>query len=451
MKTIVTLYKKFPAEVLSMTSLLLFSSCFSPAEEGDEELESTSPTTLRVMTRAITGSIPYPVLLLAYDASGSLKAQQTLNDASENISMPLNEGSYHITAIAGQDGLVLPDSYEQSSASLSMPNVGSYSQPLMMGGADVVLSEGAASVSIVLTYRVAMLTLLLEDIPSDVTAVTLGVSQQYGAIDMMGTLSGTSIASVPCSWSDEGWKSDSVYVFPGSGSSTTLTLSLSNASGQTSYSYELGEALAAAVPYNITGTYVESSVPYITGVLTSEGWKSQQNIGFNFGSGNSSASAGKTVPTMEVSSLPSSGSAWNGHAVALVQNATDTEEDLLLLSLAEQTDVHAPAALGYETEMSSLVSAYSEGLLSDWSVPTEAEARLLKTAYAGNYDDFNTVLESLNGTLLSTYSTSNNARFLCESGTKTFNFAANGSINNAGSTVKYRLRLVKTVHVKKSK
>lgn len=433
--------------LLPLASLLL-AGCFSPVQDAAEDLETTTKTTLKVTTRAATGDIPYPVLVLAYDADGNLKGQQTLKETGDNISLKLAEGVYHISAVAGQSAYTSPASYDVSSSQISIPTKGYADAPLMLGGADVVLTSASAQVSVVLTYRVASLNLSLKEVPSDVTAVSVGISQQYGAITMTGAQVGKSTANVPCTLKSGVWTSDKVYLMPGAGTTTTLTLSLTNAAGQTSYSYELGEALAAAVPYNIVGTYVESTEPYITGVITIEGWQEERSIDFDFGSGSASGGTSTTVPSVDVSSLPAPGSVWNGHIVALVENASEDEEDVLLLAKEEQINVYSPIAPNHENDMESLAAAYNEGTLTGWSVPTEAEARQLKSAYAGNYDDLNGLIENLGGMLISTYSTANNARFLCEGGTKTFNFAATGSINNAGATVKYRLRLVKRVHVK---
>ena len=120
-----------------------------------------------------------------------------------------------------------------------------------------------------------------------------------------------------------------------------------------------------------------------------------------------------------------------------------------MLSLKEEKNIHAPIAEGFETDMSDFANAYSEGALKNWTVPTEDEARSLKKEYGGNYEELNLIFgsESINGDTISVSTSSNNARYLCAEGTKTFNFAANGSITSAGKSTKYRLRLVKKIHV----
>jgi len=434
--------------VFTMLSAFSLTSCFSPADDNVDNIDNSSATTrLKVTTRAATGEAAYPILVLAYDESGTLKGQQSIKTEGEEISLKLNEGAYHITAISGQSSYAEPSSYDQKSAYIGIPATGYATSPLMMGGADVVLTNSTAKASVVMTYRVASFSLSLADVPSDVTAVSVGVSQQYKAIDMSGTFSGSSTATVKCSKKGDLWTSEQVYLLPGSGSSTTLTLSLTNAEGQTSYSYELSEPLEAAVPYTIHGTYVESTAPYITGVITIEGWQQERTIDFEFGSGSSGGSGGTTTQYVEVDAIPEQCSEWEGHIVALVENTTDMAADVLLLGLKEFTGVYAPAAEGHEGDMSAIVEAYSESNVKDWTVPTEEQARSLKKQYGGNFEELNLLIEDQQGDTLHIYTSSNNARYLCEEGTKTFNFAANGSITTAGTSTKYRLRLVKKIHV----
>lgn len=431
----------------SVLAIGLLSSCFEQAADNEEIVDSGEQTQLKVTTRVAQGEVSYPVQIWAYDAVGSLAGQQTLTAEGQNISLQLGAGRYHITAVSGESAYTAPKNHETQSAQVSIPADGYATQPLMLGGADVTLGDTPAEVSLVLTYRVAELSLSLSDVPQDVTNVTISVGTQYASIDMGGMLNGKSTATLPCQKEGAVWKSPTAYLLPGAGQTTTLTLTLARPEGQTSYSYELGEALEGAVPYRIEGHYVESTAPYITGVLTVEGWQQERKLTFDFGNGSQDGGGqGVTVPTVRVSALPSQGQAWNGHIVALVENASSTEADLMLWGLTEYLDVYAPGAAGHSGDMQALVNAYQESGLDTWSVPTADQARALRKEYGGKFDDLNAVIETLGGDLITVSTSSNNARYLCEEGTKTFNFAESGSITSAGTSVKYRLRLVKVIH-----
>lgn len=425
----------------------LLSSCFEQAADNESAIESNKQTQLKVTTRAMQGEVSYPVQIYAYDAVGNLAGQQTITADGQNISLQLGTGRYHLTAISGESAYIAPKNHDTQSAQISIPTDGYAQQALMLGGADVTLGEAPAEVNLILTYRVAELAMTLTDLPQDVTNVTVSASTQYSSIDMAGMPSGKSTATLSCQKVDDVWQSPTAYLLPGAGQTTTLTLTLSRAEGQTSYSYELGEALESAVPYRIEGHYVESTAPYITGVLTVEGWQQERTLTFDFGNGSQGGgSQGVTIPTVKVDALPAQGQAWNGHVVALVENATDTEADLLLWSLTEYNNVYAPIAEGHENDMQALVNAYEESGLQGWSVPSAEQAKALRKEYGGKFDDLNVVIETLGGTLITVSTASNNARYLCEEGTKTFNFAESGSITSAGKSVKYRLRLLKVIH-----
>lgn len=425
----------------------LLSSCFEQAADNESAIESNKQTQLKVTTRAMLGEVSYPVQIYAYDAVGNLAGQQTITADGQNISLQLGTGRYHLTAISGESAYIAPKNHDTQSAQISIPTDGYAQQALMLGGADVTLGEAPAEVNLILTYRVAELAMTLTDLPQDVTNVTVSASTQYSSIDMAGMPSGKSTATLSCQKVGDVWHSPTAYLLPGAGQTTTLTLTLSRAEGQTSYSYELGEALESAVPYRIEGHYVESTAPYITGVLTVEGWQQERTLTFDFGNGSQGGgSQGVTIPTVKVDALPAQGQAWNGHVVALVENATDTEADLLLWSLTEYNNVYAPIAEGHENDMQALINAYEESGLLGWSVPSAEQAKALRKEYGGKFDDLNVVIETLGGNLITVSTASNNARYLCEEGTKTFNFAESGSITSAGKSVKYRLRLLKVIH-----
>lgn len=137
---------------------------------------------------------------------------------------------------------------------------------------------------------------------------------------------------------------------------------------------------------------------------------------------------------------------WNGHAVAS-EKRTDSGVELLLLSLYEWVDMPSANHLTDSTLVGIITNGYQEMDLCEWHVPTQEEAKYLKTAYESG----SVSLERLNEILMSNEAlvVSGNARYLCNEGRKSFSFASDTSITNAGSKIKtYRLRLVKRVVVR---
>lgn len=433
---------------------VLCTSCF-PAQEEDDIVSGES-STLKVTTRAATGeAVDTPISLYLYDTSGSLVASQTLSSTAESASLEIPAGTYHLTALAGASAYIAPASYDDYTASLSMPAAGYAAEPFLMGGADLTLSGGNVQLNVVLSYQVAAVNVTLQGVPQSVTAVSVSLSPQYAAIDMARAFTGSSTATVPCTLSDTGWTTETFYVFPSADITPTFTFAFTTADGVQQYAYTAAQTFTSAVRYHLEGTYSGQETWQIAGNVTMGDWLRDETISFDLGDNTPSAatSSSTDTPSATTTSLPAACSVWNGHIVALVLNSTATSEDILLLSTTDASDVYAPKAVGHETDLATLTTAYQEGTLTDWRIPTAEEARLLRTAYAGsdNLLPLNTLIENVNGNNLYNIteldSDKNNARYLCEDGTKTFNFLTGSMVSNAGATKKYRARWVKTVHL----
>lgn len=155
-----------------------------------------------------------------------------------------------------------------------------------------------------------------------------------------------------------------------------------------------------------------------------------------------------TLPTeiIEVEAIPTPCTLWQGHIVALVEpingsSATPPFKEgweglVTLLSLHEWSNLPSALHATNPTEASTLARGYQEYDLPHWRIPTATQAKALKAAYPAV-----TVPEGL--------PLSPDARYLCEEGTKSFSFAPGTTISTAGTkATTYRLRLVKTLHLK---
>lgn len=113
----------------------------------------------------------------------------------------------------------------------------------------------------------------------------------------------------------------------------------------------------------------------------------------------------------------------------------------LYLSLEERRCVGKEAA--------DIAKTYQEGDLTDWHVPSKAEAQFLRDALACSspyyYDEGNETLPPLNRKLEElSYIGIYSERYLCEDGTLTFDFKLGTNISSASKTQTYRLRLVRS-------
>lgn len=171
---------------------------------------------------------------------------------------------------------------------------------------------------------------------------------------------------------------------------------------------------------------------------------------------------------IHVTSFPVPCTLWQGHVVALVEPvpipatpSQTTEFCFTLLSKSEWSDL--PSALNATNPDAALAipPTYTEGTLKDWRIPTAAEAKAFRDAYsmssASNHLPGSPTFESLNDLLASITAPTiqaidekgNSVRYLCEGATRSFSFAPGTTISAAGTkSTTYRLRLVKTLHLK---
>lgn len=140
--------------------------------------------------------------------------------------------------------------------------------------------------------------------------------------------------------------------------------------------------------------------------------------------------------------------------MALVQNKTATAADLFLLSLEEWTGVNSALNADQATQAVVIAGNYTEnGLISQWRIPTTAEANLLRNSYGASagLSLINNEITQVGGTALTATgkdATGNTVRYLCNDAKSSFTLnGITNSTSGAGDTRTYYLRLVRTVHV----
>ena len=135
---------------------------------------------------------------------------------------------------------------------------------------------------------------------------------------------------------------------------------------------------------------------------------------------------------------------WDGHFVIFTDSLSPQVAELTLLSRSEWKSILS-ANSSDSTQATDTATHYIEYTLTDWTIPTEAQARRMKSDL--DPSDLNAHLKALSLDTMRTKSGSSNARYLCEEATKTFSLAENSNITSAGAKTKYRLRLLTTQRV----
>jgi hypothetical protein len=127
-------------------------------------------------------------------------------------------------------------------------------------------------------------------------------------------------------------------------------------------------------------------------------------------------------------------SAWKGLYVTSVTYENNQDEAILLLLSIRDKEVSS-------SELSETTASYYEKDFYNWRLPTEDEM----SYFYSNRTEIDTEIND-NSTIYG--DKWNDKSYFCAAGEKYFNMAT-GNIGNIATSGKFRLRLVKTVKVKK--
>lgn len=408
--------------------------------------KSANAQTLNVNATSTEGTISYPVTVYAFASDGSYVASQAITSASSSLSLKLDPGSYRIVALAGTDDVTI-ESVETLGSEITVPSQSATA--LQMGSANVTVTSTPVNAYINMGYMVSGVRFTLSNVPEDATDVSVTVSNVANSMDFTGEPAGNTTVTVPLKESIEyrTWTSSEVFVMPSTATSTVLTISITRPDNTETYSYTHASALATGTPYHFRGAYIESSGGgnggeskiNLSGDFIAATWNDTQIVDFNFGN--------QVLPKVVESGYIPPYSIWNGHAVALVKEIDEHTEELLLFSLKEWTDVSASVKNSKNINMAdSIANSYVEGNLDGWKIPTKDQAKKINEIYYENCaTPLTDLLSLLDGGEVGVWSTEDNARYLCEGATQTYDFKQLNRVSSAGAGPLYRLRLVKTV------
>lgn len=449
--------------------LLLIASCQTIELPDEEAKNSSKKQKVNILLRSHTNeALPSPLAVYALDANGTLRATQTLNDASGKLSLSLPAGQYSIVALAGHGIYGLNDFPVNGKSQLRPAQNNVATQPLMRGEAALEVGDRKAHVSLTLHYAVASINLRLTGIPSKVSQVKIRLDQQYEQLSLLGQYSGSASSTLMAQRSSDGsWEVPATYLFPASTSSSVLTLSLVEAEQTRNFSFTLSQKLKAATPYRFSGTYTQNNEINVSGEILSAGWQNTVNQDFSFSSdspivivpnegqggktpGSSDKQPSDTSPNLTLTGLPAPGSIWQGkHIVGILDNISDTGADILLISRQKWDGLFSAKNEGGYYVGQDLADNYEEAGLRGWRIPTKEEARALSQTLHGEIlTTLNENTQKLGGEEIYDQIDLRYQKYLCEGGQYTYSFKPNSSISTAGKTSSnYYLLLVKRIHV----
>lgn len=461
MKSIGTLFLSF-----AMTCCIL-SSCEKVdmlEDGGDGAQTNTSGVTrnVKLVAKAIDNTdVAYPLTIYAFDTEGNNVTSTVIKSKDDaSATLKLKKGRYHLTAVS------LPSSYESLSsvkdwnATFSMPKSGYATVPLMTGSADINVTSSDQIAHISLGYRQASLSVTINDVPSSVTSVDVTLSSAYTDMTLAADLSGKMMVTVPCvkgATSNNGatWSTGKFYILPSVNAQPSITISFSGGTtGDVSYSHTYNASLLAGTPYNFTATYKgkaeggggssDDDVTINTDISAGK-WANEVKESFNFGpeTVQPETPSNPESNVITVTTLPGSGDIWNGHVVGFVNEISETEREIVLISTKEWEKISS-AFSSNANQAKEIAAQYEENGLSGWIIPTRNDGMALNRLYS--YDNnralINSALETCGGTgLIQMYGTSA-VRYLCADAEYTYSYKS-ATVTKAGEKATYYLRLVK--------
>ena len=362
----------------AMCGLLTLGSC---AQEVINDPEPEPNSMLKVMTRSGEEAVvAYPVRLYVFGDDGKCKTMQILEDASNQLSVKLPEGTYSVYGLGGADATryVLPSQEEASATSVISLQSGQQLGDLMAGQSTVSLSaNGTNNLTIGLNRKVMLIkSLVIKDIPAGTGAVSVKIAPLRESICLDGSYQGEKGgATISLAKQDDGttWKmtSENNYLLP-SVNKPTITITIDN----TSFSYNCATEMTANHKINIEGTYKPATVTTptevtLTGTITGATWEEEKAIDFNFGEGTNE----QETPA---ASTPAVGTLYQGCYVLAVD-----ENKVTLLSSTESTvTIAGNSAEAVKAAIEAALEAYNTAdRIGDWRLPDSAEAQLMVSQY----------------------------------------------------------------------
>ncbi len=422
-------------------------------EEETDETDENVPHTVQVVTRSDNNApIHYPLTVYLFNEQGKCIRQDLIADESVSYTNSIAEGKYTIVLLSGitEDEYFMPlDITPESYITLKESNYAK--APIQIAQSRLNLTK-STTVEMTLSYAVASINFVINDVPKEATRVSIDISPVSSGIAFDGECKNDKQScSIPCTEENGQWMSETVYILPNESTSTHLSVQIELPSGNKTYGYTYQSPLLAGYPYQFTGNY-EGGIT-LNGQFQAEGWKPIIDVEFGItetlpdnpeeetsdsDDENESGSEIETdgTNTCYVSDLPKAESIWEDFFVWKVTEISSTECEAVLIA-PDQWKTLAGDGMGE-------INAYEKDGITGWRTFSEEEGREIYQQYSQSLDDLNTLFKE-NG--LDEFSQKDGERYLCEDCTRTFSFN-NNKVIDAGKTVKYHLRPVKTVRFK---
>lgn len=399
----ITFLKSF----LLLVAVMTLFSCEKYSEDDDWGSKEAN-STLVVRTRAAMAvvdeeaKVSYPVNIYIFNGSGVCVGVETISSDADELKLSLPEGRYDVYAIAGAeaDDYDLPTKENATEDAVIALKDGHAHGDLMTAGNSVSLAYGEENtLTLSLERKVMMLeTVTINNVPSNVTAVSVTVAPLYENIMLNGGYSGDN-GEYTVSLAKEGtgntWKSEASVYLPEASAAATVKVSFTTDDKTISYSYTCPEELKANYKINISGTYSGDGVE-LNGSIIGETWAGTTNVTFEF-SDNGSSESGVTgddeTPSNDVA--PEVGTLYEGCYV-LRKEQPDGNTVVTLMSVEQDRYFDGFEQGDQEALRAAVDKTFKEwGIegVPEWRLPTLEEVEYLRSNFSEIQKSFESVAE----------------------------------------------------------
>ena len=386
--------------LLSITAILLSSCEKYSSEDITTPSEANSTLMLSALQTEATDDTEtsWPINIYIFDKDNNIIATQLLNDASSIIDIKLPEGLYNVYAIGGatSDKYSLPQKETATPDFVLSLNDNCQHADLMVAKNTITMASGETNkLTLAMQRKVARLQqITINNVPSDVTDVSVSFTPLYSTICLNGTYSDadnsyeTSLTkqSDGTTWSN----TEAINIMPSSSSPVTIKISFTTSSGTHSYSYTCAEEFEANYKFNINGTYKENNIA-LNGTITGTTWAGTRNIIFTFeNEENTSENDGDNGS--ETDEVPTVGSIYKGCYV-LKSETTGNSTVVTLMTGKEYRDGFTGLAsdmTAFRSAVDNAIAGISVEGITGWRLPSLDEIEMVKN----NYYAINTALTS---------------------------------------------------------
>ena len=418
-------------------SALLLASC-QQIDLGDKISSVVAQDdTYSVLVTSKSGDsnvdIPSPLTIYAVNADGLVEKRASVTEeGATSVNLSLVSGDYTFYAIAGADA----GNDDVPENNMVTAENGYFTKPVMRCTKNATVDD-ETELPLTLSYAVAAVDFTLNNISSDVKAVSVKLGALRESMNLAGEYAGTTTATLDLTKQSDGttWKSAVAYVFPSVSAPTTLTITQTMTDDtKQSYTASYNAKLLAGTPYHFSGTGANVTNQELTVTVTSEGWGDaidEELVLTPIGSGDGTGAIDTDGETFLVSAMPTeSGIVFEGHVLAYL----DGDKGLLYAKQDCTQDQ---------------IAEYSEGDITGWSVPTLEQYNNIKTQagltkIASAIDTANNAKKTADKYPFSDYFYYNDSQLAFKWSSS---FGSN-TVQIEGNEAKCRLRLVKEVTFK---